>query len=108
MWLPARLSALFLAVAAAAPAVPLRRDLRALARRPSSPNSGWPMATMAALLPARLHKPGAYDLDPSPSPRRSTDSAASLPDVASAARAVRLTRRAGALAFGLAGVIAWL
>jgi adenosylcobinamide-phosphate synthase len=124
MWLPARLSALLLAVAAGSPAVPLRRSVRALARRPSSPNSGWPMATMAALLPARLHKPGVYDLDPtdagrssatptapaSDAPTRSRGSspkATTLPDVATATRAVRITRRAGALAFVAAGVIAW-
>ncbi|MFD1597674.1 CobD/CbiB family cobalamin biosynthesis protein [Halobellus rarus] len=106
MWLPARLSALLLAVAAGSPAVPFRPSVRALARRPSSPNSGWPMATMAALLPARLHKPGVYDLDPAvpPSPEGSPTP---LPDVATATRAVRITRRAGALAFVAAGVIAW-
>ncbi len=108
MWLPARLSAALLAVAAGAPDAALRTDVRALARRPSSPNSGWPMATMAVVLPARLHKPGAYNLDPSASGARTArGDAAPLPDVASATRAVRLTRRAGALAFALVGVIVW-
>jgi len=134
MWLPARFSAALLSVVAGAPTVALRGDVRTLARRPSSPNSGWPMATMAVVLPARLHKPGAYDLDPSERGEYAetaagdaaplsdiaplSDSAPlldaaplsdapALPDVASAARAVRLTRRAGALAFGLAGVLAW-
>ncbi|WP_311171271.1 CobD/CbiB family cobalamin biosynthesis protein [Halobellus ordinarius] len=99
IWLPARLTALLIAVAAGAPTLVLRRRVRGLARRPASPNSGWPMATMAALLPARLHKPGVYDLDPRDS--------APLPDVATAARAVRMTRRAGIIAVGAAGVLAW-
>jgi adenosylcobinamide-phosphate synthase len=97
MWAPARLSALLLAVVAGAPALPFKSRVRTLARKPSSPNSGWPMATMAALLPARLHKPDTYDLD----------SGAPLPDVATATRAIRVTRRAGVLAFVLAGVVAW-
>ncbi len=101
MWLPARLTALLLAVVAGAPTLPFDAQIRTLARQPSSPNSGWPMATMAALLPARLRKPGAYELDPARS------GSATLPDVASATRAVRITRGAGTLAFALAGVIAW-
>ncbi|WP_256308112.1 CobD/CbiB family cobalamin biosynthesis protein [Halobellus litoreus] len=126
MWLPARLSALLLAVAAGSPATPFRPSVRALAGRPSSPNSGWPMATMATLLPARLHKPGTYDLDPAAAGRSRAAPAAPasdapgrvrtsgskvattpLPDAATAGRAVGITRRAGALAFVVAGVIAW-
>jgi len=64
------------------------------------------MATMAALFPARLHKPGVYDLDPSVSPS-SEGCPTPLPDTATATHAVRITRRAGALAFVVAGVIAW-
>jgi adenosylcobinamide-phosphate synthase len=101
MWLPARLSAVLLAVAAAKPGLAASGRVRTLARRPSSPNSGWPMATMAAALPARLVKRGAYDLNPSsPTP-------VSLPDARDAERAVALTRRAGLLAVAAAGVIAW-
>ncbi|MGQ4554693.1 adenosylcobinamide-phosphate synthase CbiB [Halobellus sp. GM3] len=107
MWLPARLTALLLAVVGGAPTLPFRRRVRSLARRPSSPNSGWPMATMAALLRARLRKPGAYDLDPTGA-SRTRATAASLPDVDAGSNAVRLTRRAGALAVVLAGVVAWL
>jgi len=111
MWLPARLSALLLGVAAGVPALPVRRRVRTLARRPSSPNSGWPMAAMAAALPARLVKPGAYDLDPNagatPADGADGGTAASLPDVATATRAVGLTRRAGLLAAATAGVIVW-
>lgn len=57
-WLPARLSALLLALAA-------RRWLRSLAgeaRQTPSPNSGWPMAALALALDVRLGKPGVYAL----------------------------------------------
>ncbi|MFC3957925.1 adenosylcobinamide-phosphate synthase CbiB [Halovivax cerinus] len=62
MWLPARLTAVALAIAA--------REPRALAaagqwaRAPPSPNSGWPMAVVAVGLGLRLEKPGAYVLNP--------------------------------------------
>jgi adenosylcobinamide-phosphate synthase len=112
MWLPARLSAVLLGVVAGAPALPLRQHVRALARRPSSPNSGWPMATMAAALPARLVKPGAYDLDPNAvgtggAAAGGTDDPAALPDVRAATRAVEFTRRAGLLAAVATGAVAW-
>ena len=113
MWLPARLSAGLLGVATGTPGLPSRRRVRALARRPASPNSGWPMATMAAALPARLVKLGAYDLDPAGSGRAGGGAAAGaddttpLPDVATATRAVGLTRRAGLLAAAVTGVVAW-
>ena len=57
-WLPARITALLLSLAA------LRwpRGLRAEARRTPSPNSGWPMAAMALLLDVRLGKPDFYVL----------------------------------------------
>jgi adenosylcobinamide-phosphate synthase len=111
MWLPARLSACLLGVAGGAPGLPVRRRVRALAHEPASPNSGWPMATMAAALPARLTKPGAYDLDPGTVGGGSTGGGAAdatpLPDAATATRAVGLTRRAGLLAAALAGVVEW-
>ena len=60
-WLPARLTALLLALAAGG--VPLRA-LALEARKTPSPNSGWPMAAMALALGVRLSKPGAYCLHP--------------------------------------------
>ncbi|WP_244605304.1 adenosylcobinamide-phosphate synthase CbiB [Halorussus halobius] len=102
MWVPARASAVLLAVAAFAPGPSSRRGLGALsaarrwARAPSSPNSGWPMATMAAVLDARLEKPGVYVLDPD----------ASLPSVETARTGVRVVELASVLAFVLAGVLA--
>ncbi|WP_101295545.1 adenosylcobinamide-phosphate synthase CbiB [Halegenticoccus soli] len=96
MWLPARLSAVLLAVAAGDPGA-LRRGSR-WAREPPSPNSGWPMATLAAALSVRLEKPGVYALDPD----------AALPTEAEAARGIRAVGVAGAIAYVLAGAVAWL
>ncbi|MGM0371871.1 MAG: adenosylcobinamide-phosphate synthase CbiB [Halobacteriota archaeon] len=94
-WVPARLSALLIALAAGQPGAV--RTARAWARDPPSPNSGWPMATLAAALDVRLCKPETYDLNP----------AAELPSLGQARQGVRIVRRAGLLAFALAGVIAW-
>jgi adenosylcobinamide-phosphate synthase len=93
MWLPARASAALLAVAAGNPGalVAARRD----ARVPASPNSGWPMATLAAVLGVRLEKPDHYALDGGPA----------LPSVDDARRGIRVVGRAGWLAFGLAAVL---
>ncbi|MFB6096550.1 MAG: CobD/CbiB family cobalamin biosynthesis protein [Haloferacaceae archaeon] len=97
MWLPARASAVLLALAAGDPGALARaqRD----ARVPASPNSGWPMATLAAVLGCRLAKPDHYALG---------DPGGSLPDVAVAERGVAVVARAGWLAVALAGVLAWL
>jgi adenosylcobinamide-phosphate synthase len=66
-WLPARLSALFVAMAAGG--LPLR-TLRREAGRTASPNSGWPMAALALALGKRLRKPGSYALHgEAPSPQ---------------------------------------
>jgi len=96
MWVPARLSALLLALATRSPGalVAARSD----AGEPSSPNSGWPMAALAAGLGIGLHKPGAYRLnDDRP-----------LPDAEHADRAVRGVAVAGALAGVAALALAWL
>ena len=92
MWLPARVSALLLAVAFV--------DWRAVARARQwldavpSPNSGWPMGVAAAALDVRLEKPGVYTLN----------SEARLPDVATARRGVRGVGVAGVLTYALAGL----
>jgi len=102
MWAPARLSAALLAVAAADPAAAVRA--RAHADRPRSPNSGWPMAALAAALPTRLRKPGRYEVGP----------ADDLPDRETARRGVAVVGRAGWLAVAVAvaaalapEVVAW-
>lgn len=58
-WVPARITALLLAVAAQG--LPLSALARQ-ARKTPSPNSGWPMAAMALALGVRLAKPGVYTL----------------------------------------------
>jgi adenosylcobinamide-phosphate synthase len=59
-WIPARFTALLVAVAAGG--ISLAR-LRGDARRTPSPNSGWPMSAMALALNVRLRKPGVYALN---------------------------------------------
>ncbi|MCZ8251330.1 MAG: adenosylcobinamide-phosphate synthase CbiB [Hylemonella sp.] len=58
-WIPARLTALLLALVRGGLSW---RILRAQAPRTPSPNSGWPMAAMALALDVRLGKPGVYVL----------------------------------------------
>ena len=96
MFLPARLTAVALAFAAKRAGALV--TARAYARVPSSPNSGWPMATLAAVLGCRLRKPSAYDLFP----------ARSLPDAEIAGRGVATVRRAGVGGFLLTALWAGL
>lgn len=84
-WLPARLTALLLGLAAAG--VPWR-SLAQQARQTPSPNSGWPMAAMALALQIRLGKPGVYQLHP----------AGYLASASHSAQACRLAARAVGLA----------
>lgn len=58
-WIPARLTAALLALAAGG--LPLR-TLAQEAHKPPSPNGGWPMAAMALALGIQLGKPGVYQL----------------------------------------------
>jgi adenosylcobinamide-phosphate synthase len=95
MWLPARVSALLVALAAGSPTAVVRA--REDARVPSSPNSGWPMATLAVVLGVRLEKSGHYRLN----------AGHTLPSATDAERGVRLVAGAGMLAVALAGVVAW-
>lgn len=59
-WLPARITALLIAVLGRMRGWGWLRDQ---ARRTPSPNGGWPMAAMALALGVRLRKPGAYILN---------------------------------------------
>ncbi|EMA51578.1 adenosylcobinamide-phosphate synthase CbiB [Halococcus thailandensis] len=95
MWLPARLSAVLVALAGGSPTALARA--RRWQSEPSSPNSGWPMAAMAAVLDVELRKPGAYVLNPN----------AGLPTTVDARRAMRVIAVGGSLAVLLAGVAAW-
>jgi adenosylcobinamide-phosphate synthase len=60
--IPARLTALALALTSRRPGQVLRRLSREAARTPS-PNSGWPMAALALSFGVRLCKPGVYVLN---------------------------------------------
>ena len=95
MWVPARVTAVLLAVAGRSPRAVDRG--RSWARRPPSPNSGWPMATLGAVLDVRLEKPGAYVLNPAADP----------PSIADAETGIRVAGGAGVLAIGLTGVAVW-
>jgi len=74
-WLPARITALLLALVAGG--VPLAR-LRTEAARTPSPNSGWPMAAMALALGVRLGKPGGYVLHADGRPARAQHTAGAI------------------------------
>ncbi|MDT7515415.1 adenosylcobinamide-phosphate synthase CbiB [Rhodoferax mekongensis] len=63
-WVPARIAAVLLLLAAGRRGWALRSQLRAEARKTPSPNSGWPMAAMALVLGVGLRKPGVYVLNP--------------------------------------------
>lgn len=95
MWLPARASAVLISLAARRPGALLRA--RQWAGEAPSPNSGWPMATLAAVVQVRLEKRGVYVLNPT----------AELPTSEESGRAVRIVALAGGLSYLLAGVIAW-
>ncbi|QCC59825.1 adenosylcobinamide-phosphate synthase CbiB [Natrinema thermotolerans] len=94
MFLPARLAAVSIAVAAVDP-LSLARA-RAWAQTPPSPNSGWPMATLACALGVRLEKVGVYDLNPD----------ADLPTLAEGERAVAVVGRAAVVAIAVAVALA--
>ena len=61
-WLPARITALLLALISDGIS---KQKLSEEAHKTPSPNSGWPMAAMALALGVRLQKPGVYVLNPS-------------------------------------------
>ena len=71
-WLPARLTALLLAVLAGGVSL---KTLRQQARHTPSLNSGWPMAAMALALGVNLRKPGVYALHAAGRPPELADTA---------------------------------
>jgi adenosylcobinamide-phosphate synthase len=93
MWVPARVTAVLLAVVSLDPGALWKT--RQWAQEPSSPNSGWPMAAIAAIGSVQLAKPGAYTLNPG----------AELPSVDAAVACVRVVGAAGVLAFVVAGLL---
>lgn len=75
-WLPARITALLLCLAAARS--PAWSAIRRQARATPSPNGGWPMGVMALLLGVRLSKPGVYVLNEAGEPPRAMHTAQAL------------------------------
>ena len=98
MWVPARITAVCLSVAAADPGALSRAQQ--WARVPSSPNSGWPMATLACARSIRLEKPGAYALNDRPE--------TVLPTVDDGDRAVATVAIAGGVAVVVAVALAFI
>lgn len=99
MFVPSRLSALFVGLAAGDPDAPLRA--RRYAHNTPSPNAGWPMGALAAGLNVRLEKPGVYVLN----------DVSSYPTIADGRDALSAIRRAAIAAYGcalLVGVMRWL
>jgi adenosylcobinamide-phosphate synthase len=99
MFVPSRLSALLVGLAAGDPDAP--RRARRYAHSTPSPNAGWPMGALAAGLNVRLEKPGVYVLN----------EVSSYPTIADGRDALAAIRRASIAAYGCAlivGVIRWL
>jgi adenosylcobinamide-phosphate synthase len=96
-WIPARITALALAMVGRNPLQALRR-LRREAGHTTSPNSGWPMAALALSLGIRLRKPGVYALN-------ERGGAPAAADVTTALRHSELV--AWLLAMLLAALICW-
>jgi adenosylcobinamide-phosphate synthase len=99
MFVPARVTAVLLALAAGAPDAWWRA--RRYARKTDSPNAGWPMGTMAAALNVRLEKQGVYVLN----------EVADYPSVADGDEALSAVTRVGLVSYtlvALVGVIRWL
>jgi adenosylcobinamide-phosphate synthase len=98
-WIPARLTALFLVLAAALLGDSPRgawRTARADARRHASPNAGWPEAAAAGALGVALGGPASYG-----GVRRwrpTLGGGGGVPGAAHVARAARMVRVAGVLA----------
>jgi adenosylcobinamide-phosphate synthase len=93
-WVPARVSALLIALCAPLGGGRPREALRiafADAARTASPNAGWPMAAMAGALDVRLDKRGAYVLN----------DGGRMPTADDLRRARRIVAGAGALAAAL-------
>ena len=72
-WLPARLTAALLLLAAGGRGLRLAGALRQEAVKTPSPNSGWPMAAMALVLGVTLRKPLVYGLNPNGREAQSAD-----------------------------------
>lgn len=100
-WIPARLTALLIVVAAALAGEDARnawRTMRDQHRRTLSPNAGWTMAAMAGALGVTLEKVGNYRLEGGDGPR----------DAQTIRRALRVVRWTMALVVGVAALLTGL
>jgi adenosylcobinamide-phosphate synthase len=77
-WLPARITAALLLLAAGPRGKALAGRLPREARKTPSPNSGWPMAAMALNLDVALRKPGVYVLNAQGRAAEAADTAGAL------------------------------
>ena len=95
-WLPARLSAIIILIAAQAYLTPKNpkntlKNIRANAHLTPSPNSGWPMAAAALALNLRLGKAGHYALNPEGGACEADSIARALPLLRRSWRGILLT-----------------
>jgi len=96
---PSRVTALLLAVTSGRFRLLFDRRLWIHAKRPASPNSGWPMATYAAVSGVTLQKEGAYRLDPADT--------GIPPDATAVSSAIGLIRRTAIIVTAICVVILW-
>jgi adenosylcobinamide-phosphate synthase len=96
MWVPARVTAVLIALVAGRPWA--LANARCWLPAVASPNAGGPMGALAAAGDCRLEKPGAYVLNPT----------ASLPSVETALAGIRTVNRAALAAYGLTTLVAAL
>ena len=77
-WLPARITAVLLLLAAGWNGLSRAGTLAQEAHKTPSPNSGWPMAAMALNLGVALRKPSVYVLNPQGKPASAAHTALAL------------------------------
>lgn len=96
MWLPARVTAVFLSLTAKRPSLLVTASH--WQSEFDSPNAGWPMSMIAAHLQVQLRKPGEYTINESEE----------LPSIAAVRSGINYIRISGLLTFILAGGVTWL
>jgi adenosylcobinamide-phosphate synthase len=77
-WLPARITAALLWLVSGFKITSFWSHLRQEAAKTPSPNSGWPMASMALLLNIQLAKPDVYTLNPSANAPNTPDTSTAI------------------------------
>jgi adenosylcobinamide-phosphate synthase len=103
-WLPARITAALLLLAAGVRGMTLARRLSGEAKQTPSPNSGWPMAAMALNLDVALRKPGVYVLNARGRAAVAADTAGALIFASKALRALVIIALAAMVLVVMGGV----